>query len=79
MDNIEKFLLKLNKSDRKILEELFNAIRALNVEKYDVKPLKGFKGVYRLLTGKIRIVFLKDNKKGIILNVDYRKNIYQKL
>ncbi len=82
MDDISKFLAYLSKKEKEFfLGILFPAIQKLDLEKWDVKPLKGYKGVFRVKKGKIRVIFLRDNiqKKGIIMDIDYRKDIYKKL
>jgi mRNA-degrading endonuclease RelE of RelBE toxin-antitoxin system len=60
---------------------LTERLEKLDLEKWDVKPLKGYKGVFRVKKGKIRVIFLRDNiqKKGIVMDIDYRKDIYKKL
>lgn len=77
MDRIQKFLLKLDRDRRSIYMEIFQDIRVLNLEKYDVQALKGLKGLFRLRKGKIRIIFTKQNSTGFILNADFRGDIYK--
>lgn len=79
MDKISKFLLRLSKKDRIFLLSVFSDILILRLGNYDVKPLKGYKNVYRLKKGKVRIVFYKEQKKGIIIDIAFRKNIYKNL
>jgi mRNA-degrading endonuclease RelE of RelBE toxin-antitoxin system len=76
MDKIAKFLYSLNKKERAMLLRIFSSIENLDIKKYDIKALKGFPGLYRLRKGKIRIVFAKKGKKGIIYDVGFRKDIY---
>ena len=78
MDKINKFLSKLTKSERLIIQNILRDLLVLKLENYDVKQLKGDKGVFRLRKGNIRIVFIKENETGIILDIDYRKDIYKK-
>jgi mRNA-degrading endonuclease RelE of RelBE toxin-antitoxin system len=78
MDKINKFLSKLTKSERLIIQNILRDLLVLKLENYDVKQLKGHKGVFRLRKGNIRIVFIKENETGIILDIDYRKDIYKK-
>ncbi len=77
MDKIHKFFNKLNRKDRAIFTKLFSSIQTLNLDGYDIKALSGMKGIFRLRKGSIRIVFAKYNKKGIILNIGFRKDIYK--
>lgn len=78
MDKIKKFLLKLTKKERALIKAILGNVLTLKLQNYDVKPLKGYKGFYRLRKGDVRIVFAKENKMGIIIDIDYRKNIYKK-
>ena len=77
MDRIQKFLLKLDRDRRSIYMEIFQDIRILNLGRYDVQPLKGFKGLFRLRKGKIKIVFTKQNNMGVIVNADFRGGVYK--
>jgi mRNA-degrading endonuclease RelE of RelBE toxin-antitoxin system len=79
MDKVRKFLLKLTEKERKILQEIMRDVVVLSLKNYDIKPLKGYKDLFRLRKGSIRIVFTKRNDRGIILDIDYRKDIYSKL
>lgn len=77
MDKIQKFLLSLNKAERGVLLKILANIRLWKISGYDIKPLKGYKGFFRLRKGKIRIVFTKRGEVGIIINIGYRKDIYK--
>lgn len=76
MDKIQKFLLKLTPKERRILTEILADIRTLHLAKYDMKPLKGQKGFFRLRKGKIRIILVKGALQGIVVNIGYRNDIY---
>ncbi|HBB03132.1 MAG: hypothetical protein US89_C0016G0019 [Candidatus Peregrinibacteria bacterium GW2011_GWF2_38_29] len=78
MDKIQKFLLKLNTANRITLLEALNDVKALNLEKYDIKQLQGFRSIFRLRKGKIRIIFRKDGDIGTLLDISYRKDAYRK-
>ncbi len=77
MDNISKFLKKLNKKQRAIFLLIFSDIKILKIQEYDVKPLIGYKNIFRIRKNDIRIVFTKLNDQGIVLDIDFRKNIYK--
>lgn len=77
MDKINKFLLKLTQKERTFLFKIFDCICLLKLEKYDVKPLKGMKGVFRLRKGDIRVVFVKHKKRGVLIDMNRRKDIYK--
>lgn len=78
MDKIKKFLLKLTKDERGLIKEILENVLILNLQSYDKKPLKGHKGFFRLRKGDVRIVFAKEKNRGVIIDIDYRKNIYKK-
>ncbi len=78
MDKIKKFLSKLTKSERALIKVILEDVLTLNLQNYDVKPLRGYKGFFRLRRGNIRIIFTKEGKTGTIIAIDYRKNIYKK-
>ena len=79
MDKIQKFLHKLSKKERAILFSIFADIQVLTLGGYDVKPLQGHQGLFRLRKGQIRIVFAKLKSAGVIVNVAFRKDIYRDL
>lgn len=79
MDKIEKFLRILDKKQRAILAKIFGDIRVLNLSGYDIKALKGMPGLFRLRKGNIRVVYLKKEATGLIVDVAYRKDVYKNL
>lgn len=78
MDKIQKFLLKLRPQERAMLLKIFTDIRSMHVGSHDVKALKGYKGLFRLRKGKIRIIFSQGDKHGIIVDIAYRKDSYKR-
>lgn len=78
MDKIKKFLLKLTKKERALIKVILEDVLTLNLQNYDIKPLKGYKGFFRLRRGNVRIIFIKEKKTGTIVDIDYRKDIYKK-
>lgn len=77
MDKIAKFLGALKKSERALFLRIFRDIEVLKLEGYDVKPLTGAKGIYRLRKGRVRVLFGKSAGKGFVVKIGYRKDIYQ--
>lgn len=77
MDKISKFLQKLRKSENLMLLKILYDIKHLNLHRYDIKMLKGYKGMYRLRKGDFRIIFYKKDGKGIALKLTYRKDAYK--
>lgn len=76
MDKIKKFLATLSKEKALFLKKILADVINLKLTPYDVKPLKGLKNVYRLRKGKVRIIFAKGDKKGVLLDVTFRKDAY---
>lgn len=77
MDKIQKFLAQLTKRERQLMLRVFKDIKSLNLKGYDITALKGYKGVFRIRKGKIRIIFTKQKSGGVIVNIDYRKDAYK--
>jgi hypothetical protein len=80
MDKIRKFLESLLKKERKHLEtNIFPEIFSLDLKNLDIKKLKNYP-IWRVKYKKIRILFAKTkNKEGIIIRVDFRKEVYKNL
>ncbi|MFH1533561.1 MAG: type II toxin-antitoxin system RelE/ParE family toxin [Nitrospirota bacterium] len=76
MDKIKKFLKNLNKKEKILILKLIEKIIKNNLSKVDTKKLRGHKDLYRVRKGKIRIIFIKEKDKNTLINIDYRKNIY---
>lgn len=62
MDKIAKALGKLSEEERKQLKGLLLAIKVGNLKKLDLKKLKGRDNIFRVRKGKLRIIFLKNQK-----------------
>lgn len=77
MDKISKFLRKLKQNEHDLLRVILHDIQNLNIRGYDVKMLKGYKGMYLLRKGDFRIVFYKKDDKGIVFALTYRKDAYK--
>ena len=76
MDKIDKFLLKLSAKLIPKFEQIVFDVLTLNLEKYDVKKMKGYDNRYRLRVGKYRIIFEKLDGEGRIIDMDKRGDIY---
>lgn len=77
MDNIDKFLSKLSQKELEIILDIMKKISNWDVLDLDSKKLKWEKDLYRVRKWKIRIIFKKEWTKWIIINIDYRENIYK--
>jgi len=77
----EKIIKFINSLDKKTRERLKKRLEDLKMNPFktsnDVKKLKGYKeNCYRLRMGKIRIIYIINNNKIEIIDIDYRGNIY---
>jgi mRNA-degrading endonuclease RelE of RelBE toxin-antitoxin system len=78
MEQIEKFIRKLNRDQALIIMQILGDIVSLKIKNYDVEKMKGFKDLYRIRSGKIRIIFLKENGLGKPVYIEYRGRVYKK-
>lgn len=79
MDQIDKFLRKLGKKHSKLIKIILLDIVNFNLNLYDIKKIKGSQNLYRIRSGKIRIIFKKIEDKNISIYIDYRNSIYTKV
>ena len=56
-DKITKFLKRLSKNQRLYLDPFIDKLLCNDTKGLDVKPLKGYPGLYRLRAGRYRIIF----------------------
>lgn len=71
-----KFLNRLPKDFRIKLAEVLLRIETLDLEDLDIKKMKGNENKFRCRVGKFRIIFLKTQKRGNIIEINTRGNIY---
>ncbi len=57
MNKLDKFLSKIDKKTRIILEEIILLIVAGEISMLDLKKLRGMNNIYRVRVGKIRVIF----------------------
>lgn len=76
MDKIAKALLKLSNKERIAVKELLEKIKKgdISFRDLDIKKLKNFDNIFRIRKGKIRIIFLKEEKKIKLLTIERRNN-----
>lgn len=79
MNDIQKFLSKLSKKEKAEFLIIFQDILILSLDGYNVMKMKGYDNLYRLRQGRIRALFVKENERGIITAVGYRKDVYKKI
>lgn len=75
-NDYEKYIQKLSPKQRKILEKIITQISHLQTKELDCKKLQGFQTLYRVRIGKWRIIFEKQKKQGIILDINTRGDVY---
>ncbi|MEK7672335.1 MAG: type II toxin-antitoxin system RelE/ParE family toxin [Patescibacteria group bacterium] len=79
MDKIEKFLQKLDNARREKIKLLLQQILLNQLADLEVKKLQGFEDLFRVRSGKIRIVFRKDESRNIPISVAFRDSVYKDL
>ncbi|MDP2789283.1 MAG: hypothetical protein Q8O46_04570 [bacterium] len=72
MNKLDKFLFKLDKKTRLVVEKVMLLIVSGDVAVLDVKKLKGNKSIYRARVGRIRIVFEQTKGGNKIQDISYR-------
>lgn len=77
MDKYLKFLNRINKAERNNLLYLVQEIINGKTKDLNSKKLKGYKDLHRIRHGKFRIVYKKEKTKNILIDIDYRKDIYK--
>lgn len=78
MDQIEKFIRRLDKALALKMAMILQDIIALKLKGYDCKKMKGFSDLFRIRVGKIRIIFKKLKTHGETIYIEYRGNVYKK-
>lgn len=74
MDKISKALAKLNQPEKKVVVDILKKIENNNVIGLDLKKLKGYANIYRVRSGKLRIIYRIDNQDKIFLVSIERRN-----
>lgn len=72
MDDVSKFLQKLTKSEREKIIALIRKLIQGDLERLDIKKLRGFEGVFRARAGRIRIIYRVLASGVEILQVGFR-------
>ena len=77
--NVVKFLEKIPKNYAKKIIEIFEELKKDPFEhNFDIKPLKGFKNIFRLRVSKYRIIYeINENELYIyVIKADKRGDVY---
>jgi len=73
MPSLKKLLSRFNRKEGEIIELLIEKIISRNWDNLDIKKLKGYRDIFRLRKGDIRIIYQIINKRVSILNIANRK------
>ena len=73
MPSLKKLLSRFKRKERETIEALIGKIVSRNWDNLDIKKLKGYRDIFRLRKGDIRIIYQIINKRVSILNIANRK------
>lgn len=74
MTKLEKFLSKLTKKKRPVIEHTIMRIVQNDLKGLDVKKLKNIDYLYRVRKGGIRIIFSLENNVANIIEICWRND-----
>jgi len=74
MHKIDKFLLKLNKKERKLILTIIAKLEINKLDNLDVKKLKGFEDIFRARKGNFRIVFQRQPNEIVLIKIERKKD-----
>lgn len=74
MHKVDKFLLKLSRKERERIMPIIALIVKNDLARLDCKKLKGNGREYRVRIGSIRILFIRNDEKNVITDIDYRND-----
>ena len=78
MDKIDKALNELIFKEKGRIKNIIKALQLGRFDNLDIKKLKGFRDVFRVRKGRLRIVYQLLGRKIIFLKIDKRKkNTYK--
>jgi mRNA-degrading endonuclease RelE of RelBE toxin-antitoxin system len=72
MDRNQKFLKRLSDQEFRAVEKILRKILARDTVGIDIKKLSGYRDVYRIRTGTIRIIFLDTGSHQEVLEISRR-------
>lgn len=72
MDELEKFLRKQSIRKRKMVIKLIDDLLRGDFENCSVVKLKGYRNLFRIRKGKIRVIFTKTKDHIVIKKVSFR-------
>jgi len=73
MDKITKALKNLSPNERVLIKKILLKIKTGSLLGFNLKKLKGHNNIFRIRSGKLRIIFKKqDNGQCFILTIERR-------
>ncbi|MCH2188905.1 hypothetical protein MK079_03690 [Candidatus Gracilibacteria bacterium] len=78
---VKRWQKKVDKLDPKTKSNLYKIITDIiqgYFNMYQIEHVQGHKNLYRIRKGNIRVIFSKENNKGIIEHIDFRGDVYKK-
>ena len=80
MDKNQKFLKRLTDKEFSTVEKTLQKILARETSELDIKKLAGYRDIYRVRVGTIRIIFLDTGNYTEVLEISRRsEQTYKKL
>ena len=72
MNKLDKFLSKLDKKNRLVVEKVVTLIVLGDFSLLNIKKLRGSQNRYRIRVGRIRIIFEQTKNGNIIKEISFR-------
>jgi mRNA interferase RelE/StbE len=72
MDRVEKYLRRLEKYERQRVQSVLEQLVCNELEKLDVKKLRGYDDIFRVRVGTTRVIYRKQGDDVRILDVAKR-------
>lgn len=72
MDKIQKALSKLSDKERKQVKDTLARLNSGNILGLDIQKLKGYKDIFRVRKGDVRIIYQKLERGIFILAIEHR-------
>jgi mRNA-degrading endonuclease RelE of RelBE toxin-antitoxin system len=74
VDKIQKALDKLTAKEKEAVKDFLRKLKTRQLEKLDIKKLKGKNDIFRVRKGSIRIIYQDKAKNGIFVLTIERRN-----
>lgn len=75
MDKIDKLLKKFSSKEKQQIKSILEKINLGKLQSLDLKKLKGYKDIFRIRKGDIRVIYRLDDENSIsILAIERRSD-----